>query len=453
MTSSWKRCLGTSAAALVVVITAMPVPVRADDPSVQDLQRELREMKRQMQQMQEKMERQEKLLEKLGGTGAAASQAAPPAATAPAVTTPPASPAEVERVADEVARRIQPQLAAANKTFAAQFNPAIGFFIDDVFSYSEHDRANNEFRSGELAVSANVDPFARAYGIINGTQDEIEVEEAAIVTTSLPYNLAVKGGRFFADFGRISKFHDHDLPFVNRPRVLDEYVGGESQADGLEASWLVPIPHYLTLTAGFYNKLGGDNDRVDNGIPRDFSKLTYLGRAATFVNLTDEQSLDLGASYAYTPKVDVDNGYERHLVGGDLTYRYTPLSQSAYRGLVWGTEVLVNREHRPVGGFPDQEPDEPLRFTRRDAVGLYSYLEPRLTRRLYPGFLFDYVQAIDGGEPSTRAYSPYLTIWASEFQRFRLQYTYLDAPRDHDNQFFLQWTVIIGSHSHSFRDR
>ena len=66
-------------------------------------------------------------------------------------------------------------------------------------------------------MSASVDPFARGYAIFNGTNDGIEVEEAAIVTTSLPYNLTVKGGRFFADFGRLSKFHDHDLPFVNRP--------------------------------------------------------------------------------------------------------------------------------------------------------------------------------------------------------------------------------------------
>jgi hypothetical protein len=44
-------------------------------------------------------------------------------------------------------------------------------------------------------------------------------------------------------------------------------------------------------------------------------------------------------------------------------------------------------------------------------------------------------------------------LWASEFQRFRLEYTRFEAPGDHENQFFLQWTVIIGSHVHSFRDR
>ena len=60
---------------------------------------------------------------------------------------------------------------------------------------------------------------------------------------------------------------------------------------------------------------------------------------------------------------------------------------------------------------------------------------------------------IDRVVGDTKAYSPYLTIWLSEFQRIRLQYTYLDAPGNHANQFFLQWTALIGSHVHGFRDR
>ena len=80
------------------------------------------------------------------------------------------------------------------------FNPSIGLVIDTVGSYTR-DGGNFEFRSAELGLSATVDPFARAYAFINGTQDSVEVEEAAIVTTSLPYNLTVKGGRL-RDFGR-----------------------------------------------------------------------------------------------------------------------------------------------------------------------------------------------------------------------------------------------------------
>ena len=182
-----------------------------------------------------------------------------------------------------------------------------------------------------------------------------------------------------------------------------------------------------------------------------------------------------------------DGGTSRYLGGVDLTYRWIPLSEAGYRGFVWGTEVLYNQEHRPIGGFvepataaetrfanvlgpplgspfanptpfrpvslPQADGSTPLVFRRRDAVGLYSYAEYRLSRRFYAGFLFDWAQDINPGVGDTFAYSPYLTVWASEFQRFRLQYTRFDAPGDHENQFFLQWTVIIGSHVHSFRDR
>ena len=440
---------------LVALATLLVLTPRAfaEDPSVDDLKRELQAMKRQMQQMQETIRKQEEAINKLS------TRVSPPApvAAAPAGAAPPVAAADEERLKEEIAERIarelQPKFAALNKTFPSQFNPAIGLVLDSAFSSKDNERANFEFRAAELGLSANIDPFTRGYAILTGSPDGFDVEEAAIVTTALPYNLSVKGGRFFADFGRLSKFHDHDLPFVNRPLVLDRYIGGESQADGVEVSWLAPTSQYLTLTGGWYNKLGAENTRADNTISRDFSKFTYLGRAATFLDLNDENSIDLGGTFAYTPRVDIDSRGERDLAGVDLTYRYVPLSQASYRGLVWGTEVLFNREPQPKGGFPAEPTDQPLIFERRDAVGLYSYVEARLTRRFYPGFLFDYAQDIAGIEPSTRAYSPYLTIWMSEFQRIRLEYTYLDEARNHENQFFVQWTAVLGSHVHGFRDR
>lgn len=442
---------------ILVVVTATLVlagGALAEDPSVEDLKRDLQAMKRQLQQMQETIRKQDEAIAKLSARRqtANAPEAAAPQGAATATTV-----ADQDRlkneIAEKVARDLQPKFMSLNKTFPSQFNPAIGLILDNVFSSKTNERANFEFRSAELGVSASIDPFARGYAILNGTNDGFEVEEAAIVTTSLPYNLTVKGGRFFADFGRLSKFHDHDLPFVNRPLVLDQYVGGESQGDGVEVSWLTPLPQYLTLTAGWYNKMGAENDQVSNSDPRNYSEFTYLGRAATYFNLNDENGIDLGGSLAYTPRVQKNDNSRRYLAGADLTYRYTPLSQASYRGLIWGTEVLFNREAQPFGGFPEEPTDEPLVFRQHDAVGLYSYVEARLTRRFYPGFLFDYVQDATGVEPSTRAYSPYLTIWASEFQRLRLQYTYLDQPGDHENQFFVQWTAVLGSHVHGFRDR
>ena len=177
---------------------------------------------------------------------------------------PPTRSASREQVAEDVARRIQPQLAAANKTFVSQFNPAIGFIVDDVFSYREHERANNEWRSGEIGVSASVDPFARAYAILNGTNDGVEVEEAAIVTTSLPYNLAVKGGRFFADFGRLSKFHDHDLPFVIPHQPARAGPAGPGDHGGVEFHFQLPARPHRRHLRPFPHQAGGGGD-----FPRD----------------------------------------------------------------------------------------------------------------------------------------------------------------------------------------
>jgi len=284
----------------------------------------------------------------------------------------------------------------------------------------------------------------------------VDVEEAAIVTTSLPYNLTLKGGRFFADFGRLSKFHDHDLPFVNRPIVLDEFVFGESQADGVELSVLAPFQQFVTLTAGAYNKIGADNPTVNNEVPRNLNQFTYLVHPATFFAINDANTVDVGVSWAYTPKInsfnvdgveELRNGKPRNLVDVDLTYRYIPLSQSSYHGLTWGTEVLYNDQT-----FNDGTDTAPV-FVGTGAWGMYSYVEAKLTRVVYPGFLFQYTQAIQRKVGNTQSYSPFLTMWASEFQRIRLEYAYLDAPGNHENQFFLQWTVILGSHVHGFRER
>jgi hypothetical protein len=442
--------------ALATVAIAVASAPGSRAQSAEDLQRELEEMKAQLKQLQDKMEKQEELIKKLSAqkppTPPAKAAAAPTPSAAPA-----AAEAEVEeRVTERIMERIQPSLAAANKTFPSQFNPAIGLAIDTVGSYQEHGGANFEFRSAELGLSASIDPFARGYAFFNGTDEGVDVEEAALVTTSLPWNLTLKGGRFFADFGRLSKFHDHDLPFVNRPTVLDEYVGGESQADGVELSYLVPLEQFLTLTLGAYNKMGADNEQVSNEVPRAFNRFTYLFHPATFVSLNDSNSIDLGANLAWTPKVDdfttldgleAGNGKARYLTDFDITYRYIPLSQAAYRGLIWGTEVLYNNEDWNFG-----TEDAPV-FQRANAWGLYSYVEPKLTRVFYPGFMFNYNQTISRTIGGTTTYSPYLTIWVSEFQRIRLQYTYFDAPQDHQSQFFLQWTGVLGSHAHGFRER
>jgi hypothetical protein len=334
---------------------------------------------------------------------------------------------------------------------AAALNPAIGMAID---ATAEHrDRAGGQFnlRAAEIGVSASIDPYARAYAYFTGGADDFAVEEAALVTTALPWNLQARAGRFFADFGRLAKFHPHEYAFVNTPLSLERIVGGESKADGVELSYLFPTPFFLRATLGGYNKLGAENERLDDTKSRAWSRFTYLGRLHTYFDLTDNQSLELGSSLAFTPSIRIRSdaqGGNRTLSGVDLTYRYQPLGSTLYEGFTLGAEFFGNSERieRSSG------------FRRMFAPGGYAYGEAKLNRQWAAGFLYDTAPSLSSPGKKTIGYSPFVTWTLSEFNRLRLQYSYLDdnvreekAERGH--QFFLQWTTVLGSHTHGFRTR
>ena len=330
-------------------------------------------------------------------------------------------------------------------------NPSIGLVLDANIQKRGTAGGLFDFRSAELGIAATVDPFARMYSFINGTKDGVEVDEAAAITTSLPWNLTAKGGRFLADFGRFPKVHEHELPFVNEPLSIERMVGGETQADGAEVNYLFPTPFFMRATFGAMNKMGEGNDRIDNTVLRSGSQFTYLGRLSTYFDLTDNHSVELGTSLAYTPSVrlagDVSGG-ARMLNGVDLTYRYQPLGSSVYQGFTWGSEFYANSER-----FPTDDVSQ-----RQQSYGGYSYGELKLNKNWSTGFQFDYAPNVDSPSRRTLSYSPFVTWNLSEFNRLRFQYSYLGNNYQADkaergNQLFLQWTTVIGAHTHGFLGR
>ena len=334
----------------------------------------------------------------------------------------------------------------------SSFNPAIGMVLDASVDQRSKVGGDFNFRAAELGFAASVDPFARVYSFMTGSREGFEVEEAAAITTSLPWNLTAKGGRFFADFGRLPKNHPHEYPFVNTPLSIERMVGGESKADGVELNYLFPIPFFLRATLGGYNKIGEENERLDDTKSRSWSRFTYLGRLHTYFDVTDNQSIELGSSLAYTPSNRVQGdpfGGDRTLAGIDLTYRYQPLDSTTYQGLTIGSELFTNSER--VMRTDDI-------FKRRQSYGGYSYAELKLNKSWSTGFLFDYAPSIESPGKKTKSYSPFITWNLSEFNRLRFQYSYFDDnvredKADRGNQFFLQWTTVIGAHTHGFRGR
>jgi len=405
----------------------------------------------------------------------------------------------------EVEAKANAALDASKKTFASQFNPAISLGIDTIGSYKSNAqgfnpgngpqagaRINNtrpagadfNLRSAELFISADVDPFTRAYATINASADAanndeatLAVEEAAIVTTRLPYNLTVRGGRFFADFGVLPHRHDHDLPFVDRPPSIAAFVGGEAQTNGVEVSWLAPTPFFLRASGTVGNKLGADfRDGVSNVNSRPIKGLTYMGRLQTYFDINDDNNVELGGSIAEAPNAeDVTNTgrFERRLVGMDFKYRWYPLGYGLRQSLTIAGELLHDIGGAdPVNGGPRRDIfGNPV---RQGAWGGYVYAEYRLSKQWRPGFRFDYFQLqsepllvtnpftglpastlnATGHRTDNRTWTAYLTWFPSEFQRLRLQYNRSDRGNAQDaNEFFLQWTAFLGSHSHGFSER
>ena len=298
-------------------------------------------------------------------------------------------------------------------------NPAIGMAIDATAEHRAKAGGDFNFRAAEIGIAASIDPYARAYAFITGSKEGVEVEEAAMVTTSLPWNLQARAGRFFADFGRLAKFHPHEYAFVNTPLSLERIVGGESKADGVELSYLFPTPFFLRGTIGGVNKLGAENERLDDTKSRAWSRFTYLGRLQTYFDLSDNHSIELGTSLAYTPSIRIPedpHGGDRTLTGVDLIYRYQPLGGTLYQGFTVGAELFGNSERveRESG------------FRRMFAPGGYAYAEAKLSREWAAGFLYDNAPSITSPGKKTIGYSPFLTWNLSEFNRLRFQYSYLD---------------------------
>jgi hypothetical protein len=358
---------------------------------------------------------------------------------------------EKERAANSARVGQVEKSVQAVQSAPSALNPAIGMVLDANVSHRSKTGGNFNFRSAEVGLSASVDPFARMYGFINGSSDGVEVDEAAAVTTSLPWNLTAKGGRFLADFGRFPKVHEHELPFVNEPLSVERMIGGETQADGVEVNYLFPTPFFLRATLGGYNKIGEENDRADNAKSRSWSRFTYLGRLNTYFDLSDNHSIELGTSMAYTPSLrlagDIDGG-NRVLNGIDVTYRFQPLDSAVYQGFTVGSEFFRNSERFEFNALAK----------RRQAYGGYSYAELKLNKNWSTGFLFDYAPSIASPGKKTIGYSPILTWNLSEFNRLRLQFTHADDrvredKADGGNQVFLQWTTVIGAHTHGFLGR
>ena len=225
----------------------------------------------------------------------------------------------------------------------------------------------------------------------------MELEEAYALTTSLPWNLQVKGGQFFAEFGRQNPTHPHAWAFVDEPLVMGRLLGGDGLRNvGTRVSWLAPTPFYTEVLLGVFNGEGGTafsfrdtgntygRTPVDRGVSA-LDDLLYVPRVTSSFDLTDTQTLVVGASGAF--------GAERHR----HQHRHADLRCRSLLEVAAGARaarIPVRRLGRPkaCSGVTRPAPTPPRRlpsetfddwrFLLAGAVGLSPRLDRRPARRV-----------------------------------------------------------------------
>ena len=208
--------------------------------------------------------------------------------------------------------------------FALAYSSARDLHNIEVGDHDPQQRGFNA-RNTELAFDGAVDPYFEGFANIvfkldNDNETEVEVEEAFMQTTSLPFNLQLKGGQFFAAFGRLNPTHPHTWDFVDTPLVNGLFLGPDGlRGVGAQTSWTLPLPWYSQLifasqngrgSTGFSFRNPGDDGMFFDRITTDreargLQDFVWIPRFENSLNLSDTQTVLAGVSGAFGSNEDV----------------------------------------------------------------------------------------------------------------------------------------------------
>ncbi len=323
----------------------------------------------------------------------------------------------------------------------------------------------------ELTLNGSVDPFFQGFANIAFKVDDegetgVELEEAFFLTTALPGNLQLKGGQFFAEFGRQNAQHPHAWAFVDQPLVLGTLLGPDGlRGQGARISWLVPTSIYAEALLGVLNSAGetafsfqsGESSEIHGGEPlprtvEDAGDLLLVPRLTTSVDLTSTQTVVLGASAALGPNSSGPDSDTR-IVGADLYWRWRSATQFQGFPFVSFQSEWLTRRYEAADRVSLEDPLVSLPAETLQDWGAYAELLWGARPRWVIGARGELVRSEAGAVASALRtdryrFSPNVTWYPSEFSKLRVQYN-LDH-RDgigYDHSIWAQLEFIMGAHA------
>ena len=378
------------------------------------------------------------------------------ATTAPAVQAPAAAPAEAATAAPPAqapAAPAQVQLPAGApltpsgplpvyggaSAAAKVLNPdvsVIGDFIGVGGRNPEQPLPSLEMHESEVGLQAIIDPYARGDFFFTFGEQGVGLEEGYITFTSLPGGFVAKVGKMRSSFGIVNTLHNHVLPWIDRPLVTENLVGGEDGIDdaGVSVARILPAPKgiFLEATGQVFR---GDSDNVFSHTNR--SDVSAVGRLRAYRDLTEATNLDLGFSFARGHN-DFGSAYRTQLYDLDATLRWKPLRRAIYHNFLTRTELIWSEREQPS--------------SIQRAFGFYTASDYRLNRRWTVGGRYDRSDRASNAFLTDSGFSGVLTYWPSEFSQIRGQYRFTRYAGGKDaNELLFQLLFVLGAHgAHPF---
>jgi len=329
--------------------------------------------------------------------------------------------------------------------------------------------------NAEITLDGAVDPYFKGFTNIVYKLDAqgetgVELEEAYLLTTSLPGNLQLKAGQFFTEFGRQNPQHPHAWAFVDQPLVLNRMFGPDGlRSQGARLSWLIPTSFFTEAMVSLVNSAGGttssfrsdESSEIHGGVVTErpvmkFKDLLIAPRISSSFDLTSTQTFVLGASAAFGPNNSGESA-RTSIYGVDAYYKWKPAAaQSGFPFVSLQGEAMTRRygadERLAASGSNELLPSETLRDRGGYAQVLYG-IKPRLVAGIRGDVVTGNQGAFDSELRADRyRLSPNFTWYPTEFSKIRFQYNYDDRRRiGTDHSLWIQVEFLLGAHAaHKF---
>jgi hypothetical protein len=297
-----------------------------------------------------------------------------------------------------------------------------------------------QMHESEIGLQAIIDPYARGDFFISFGEEGVNLEEGYITFTALPAGFVAKVGKMRSAFGKVNMMHNHVLPWVDRPLVTTNLVGGEDGIDdaGFSLERILPAPKGIFLEATGQVFRGDSSDVFQQQQRSDVSTVEHL---RAYRDITESTNLDLGASYARGHNdgtTALPGDFITQLYGIDATLRWKPLRRSIYHSFIGRSEFIWSQRQQ----FPSEQ----------RAFGFYTSGDYQFGRRWFTGGRFDWSDRSHFANLTDKGAAATLTYWPSEFSQIRGEYRFTHYAENRDsNELFMQLIFSLGAHgAHPF---